>query len=84
MEDLKLQDFAETEIKSMLKDIKQYSYEKDIIYDNEILLANITSEEFAVNTLKPLLETENVCLRENIQLILEKAGESHLMRYIER
>lgn len=84
VEDMELQDFSETEINFMLEDIKQYSFEKDIIYDNEVLLANITSEEFAVNTLKPLLGTENVCLRENIQLILEKASENQLMRYIER
>jgi hypothetical protein len=84
MEDLKLDNFSKSEIGFMLEDIKHYSFEADIYYDNEILLGNITDEEFAVNILKPLLNTDNVCLRENIRLILEKAGERHLKRYIEQ
>lgn len=84
VEDIELQDFSETEIDFMLEDLKHYSFEEDIIYDNEIMLANIASEEFAINKLKPLLNSSNVCLRENIQRILERAGEKHLRRYIER
>lgn len=85
VEDLNLKDFSELEIDFMLEDIKYYSFEKDVeCYDDEILLSNISDEEFALKRLKPLLNTDNVILQENIKRILEKAGESHLRRYIER
>lgn len=83
LEDLKLEDFSKMEIDLMLEDIKNYSYE-DVVYEDEILLVNIASEEFVTNRLKTLLNTDNVCLRENIQRILEKVGERHLIRYIGR
>jgi hypothetical protein len=82
VEDLKLEDFSELEIDLMLEDIK-HDFE-DIVFEDEIVLANIASEEFVVNRLRPLLNTDNVCLHENIRRILEKAGENHLKRYIER
>lgn len=84
VEALKLEDFSETEICTMLEDIKHYSYEEDIVYDDKILLANISSEEFAINILKPFLNIKNVCLEKNVKTILEKVGENHLKRYIER
>jgi hypothetical protein len=65
----------------MLEDIE---YDLDIAFENEILLAHIASEEFTVNRLRPLLNTDNICLRDNVRRILEKAGESHLRRYTER
>jgi hypothetical protein len=82
IKNLKLEDFSEIEIRSMLEDIKHYSYE-DIVYDDEILLANISSEEFAINVLRPLLNIKNACLEKNVKTILKKSGENHLKRYIE-
>lgn len=41
-----------------------------------------SGEEFVDNILKTLLNTGNGCLRENIQKILQKAGENHSIRYI--
>ncbi|MHB8077207.1 SIR2 family protein [Desulfosporosinus fructosivorans] len=83
IEELKIEDFSESEIDFMLEDIKYYDFE-DIVYEDKILLANIASEEFISNRLKSLLNTDNACLKENIRQILEIAGANHARRYIEQ
>lgn len=84
IEDLELENFSESEINFMLEDIKHFSLEEDIVYNDQILLANIADEEFVLNRLKPFLDTTNESLRENIRWILKKAGDNQFRRYIDQ
>lgn len=75
---ISLNDFTDFDIEQMLIGLQTY----EIIYDDEILLANIASEDLIHKRLIPLLESNNEILTSNIRKILYKSSEINQIRYI--